>query len=927
MNLLCISGFAQQATSVKAVLYDTIRSLHIRQTLEYRNLSQDTLYEVYLNDWMNAFSDTRTPLAKSFFESYDRNFHFARDEKRGKTTINTITNSEYQNVSWQRPLFNPDLIKVVPEEPIPPGAKYILNLNYSTKFPSADFTRYGYYGKGQYKLRYWFITPGVYKDGKWQVYSHKNMNDLYHPKLDLEIELTIPSNLSAISPYKMEKIEHEDDVKTVFFKGEERLDTDLYLTKDVIFDAIQTENVDVLTNIDDGINPALKTMLVRRIMGFLGENLGSYPHPIILSTKENYAASPVYGLNQLPSFLRPFPDGFNYELQQLKVLTENYLKNSLMLNPREDQWIYSAIQTYLMMEYIKEFYPDLTLLGTLSDFFGIRWFHAADLDFNDQYPLLYLFMARKNLDQPLTTPQDSLIKFNRNLANPYKGGVGLKYLKAFLEDNTVEKSIQEFYSEYQLRPVSPRDFEKILEENAGKDISWFFEDYVNSNEKIDFKIRTLKKKDDSLEVTIKNKSENGMPVPVYGLNKGEIVYKTWVEHANRFKSVKIPSKRVHTVAVNYEGIVPEVNQRNNYRTVGGIMNKPFQFRLFKDIEDPRYNQIFFMPQVEYNLYDGLALGLNMYNRTVLDKNLEFEIAPLYGTNSQTLVGSASISHQIFFEDDDLYAIRYGLSGNRFSYGYGLFYQRFTPFLTLSFRSSYLRESRKEYIMVRNVNVFRDENPDVPLKIPDYSVFNINYTYRNPGLVEHFGGNVDFQLAKKFSKSSVTLEYRRLLKNDRQINFRFFGGAFLYNDLPGSDYFSFALDRPTDYLFDYNYYGRSETSGLFSQQIIMAEGGFKSMLKPEFANQWITTVNSSVTIWKWIYAYGDVGLVKNKFKPAKFLFDSGIRVSLVQNYFELFFPVYSSDGFEFSDDHYDQKIRFIATLDLKTLSSLITREWF
>jgi hypothetical protein len=38
---------------------------------------------------------------------------------------------------------------------------------------------------------------------------------------------------------------------------------------------------------------------------------------------------------------------------------------------------------------------------------------------------------------------------------------------------------------------------------------------------------------------------------------------------------------------------------------------------------------------------------------------------------------------------------------------------------------------------------------------------------------------------------------------------------LYNN-SNSDFFSFALDRP-DYLFDYGYYGRSESSGFFSQQ--------------------------------------------------------------------------------------------------------------
>ena len=131
-------------------------------------------------------------------------------------------------------------------------------------------------------------------------------------------------------------------------------------------------------------------------------------------------------------------------------------------------------------------------------------------------------------------------------------------------------------------------------------------------------------------------------------------------------------------------------------------------------------------------------------------------------------------------------------------------------------------------------------------------------------------------------------------------------------------FSYALDRPTDYLFDYNYYGRSEDSGLFSQQLIVAEGGFKSQLEPAFANRWITTLNSSYSIWKYIYAYGDVGLVKNKGINPQFVYDSGVRVNLLQDYFELYFPIYSNNGWEIAQEDYDQKIRFIVTLDLGTL---------
>ncbi|MEY4012870.1 MAG: hypothetical protein RIT22_1994, partial [Bacteroidota bacterium] len=162
---------------------------------------------------------------------------------------------------------------------------------------------------------------------------------------------------------------------------------------------------------------------------------------------------------------------------------------------------------------------------------------------------------------------------------------------------------------------------------------------------------------------------------------------------------------------------------------------------------------------------------------------------------------------------------------------------------------------------------------------------------------------------KFGKIAAEFEYRKLFENNRQVNLRLYLGAFLYNKTK-SNYFSFALDRPTDYLFDYNFYGRSESSGFFSQQYIQAEGGFKSKLQPAFANQWMGTVK-----------------LKNKNNSAQFIYDNGIRLNLVTDYFEMYLPFYSNNGFEINQKNYHEKIRFVITLSPKTLINLFNRKWF
>ncbi|RDK87299.1 gluzincin family metallopeptidase [Marinirhabdus gelatinilytica] len=923
---------AQHDITIYASLDTQQESIAIQQEVLYRNTSQNTLDTLYFNDWANSFSTKTTPLAKRFAENFDSSFHFEKKEERGRTNIHQISLSQEgnitENIAWQRGA-SVDILKFPLATPLAPNEEVSVSIAYTVTLPDDKFTRYGVDDNGNFKLRYWFISPAVY-DGGWKAYSNKNSDDLFLRPTNFNIHFTFPKGYSVNSNFEETVSETtSNETKTVLLKGEDRMNAIIHIEKKSTFETIETDKLTLVTNLKDNkVTPPMKALAVDRIVHFLDKKLGAYPFPKMMTTEEAYKKSPVYGLNQLPDFISPFPDGFEYDMEQLKTITRNYLENTLALNPREDHWLIGALQIYLMTDYVDTYYPNMKIIGSLSNWWIIRWAHAADLEFNDQYPLLYLNMARNNLHQSLATPKDSLVKFNKNIASDYYAGDGLHYLADYLEKPALEKSIQQFYAENLLKPITPLAFEETIEQNTSLPVHWFFDEYVAKRTTIDFKIKKVKKKDDSLEVTIKNLKDNAMPVSVYGLNKKEVLFKKWTAPIDSTVTITLPAQNVRKLALNYEAVIPEFNLRNNYKAVKGLLNRPLQFRLFQDVEDPKYNQLFFMPIFEYNLYDGISVGMKLYNKTVLPKGIHYKLEPQFGFESKTIIGSGSISYTQRLPENSPYAMRYGISGNYYSYDVDLFYKRVTPFMVFAFRPDDLRDNEKQYINLRNVNVFRDENPNDPDQDPNYSVFNAQYVYSNPNLINYFRGTVDYEVSKKFSKLYATFEYRKLFLNNRQLNVRAFAGAFLFNDTNGdSNFFSFALDRPTDYMFDYNYYGRSEDTGLFSQQLIIAEGGFKSKLEPAFSNTWMATINASTNIWKWIYAYGDVGLIDNRGQHPRFVYDSGIRISLLMDYFEIYLPLYSNLGWEPGLPNYEERIRFIVTLSPKTLLGLFTRRWY
>ncbi|MGY0392169.1 metalloprotease [Bizionia sp. KMM 8389] len=909
--------------------------IKISQDITYFNTSNDTLSTIYLNDWSNSFATKNTPLAKRFSEEFKTEFHFAKSADRGFSVITNISQGPTP-LDFDRLKDHIDVVRVQLVEPLLPNQSYKIHLNYIVQVPNDKFTRYGVTAEKDYNLRYWYISPAVY-NGNWQYSSNKDLDDMFIAPSNIRLEITCPINYHVESELNKVDYSQETTTKTVVLEGENSINSKLFLNNISTFREIETDYFTIASNVDDeDLSPMNKALITDKIAGFLSSNLGPYPNKRLLITDIDYRKSPIYGLNLLPSFIRPFPDHFQYELKILKTGLRNYLENTLQINPRTDQWLLDGIQTYYLMKYVDDFYPNMKLSGSISNIWGLKSFHATQLKFNAQYPFLYMHMARQNIDQPLTMSKDSLLKFNENIANKYKAGIGLKYLDDYIGENIVNATITEFLTKNRLKEVNTDSFKSLLTSKTDKDLDWFFTEYIQTKKYIDYTISKAVKKNDSIQVTIKNKSNITVPITLFSFTEKTANSKIWLDPITDSITVTIPDNNTTKLVLNHDQIVPEFNVRNNTKNLKkSLFNRPLQLRLIKDIEDPDYNQIFLMPIVEFNnIYDGIVLGVKAYNKTVLRKNFYYKLAPQYGLKSESLTGSAALNYiQYIDNSSNLFHVNYGIGASYSSYAENLFVTKFTPAVQLSFRDkSNLRANKRHYITLRYIDINRDSDPSALLTSetnqPDYGVFNLRYNHIDKDLVNYSSWFADTQFSEKFGKIALNYEYRKLSKNNRQYNLRFFAGAFLYNKTyKNSDYFSFALDRPTDYLFDYNYYGRSESDGLFSQQLIIAEGGFKSMLEPSFANQWITTLNGSMTIWKYIMAYGDLGFVKNRQHSAKFVYDTGIRVSLVDDYFELYFPVYSNLGWEVSQAHYPEKIRFIVTLDFKTLLGLFTRRWY
>ncbi|WP_244183227.1 aminopeptidase [Polaribacter sejongensis] len=915
--------FSQQnSISIKSKLDTEKDELKIQQEIVFHNPSDSILTKVYLHNWANSYRDRKTPLSKRFIKDFRKDLYFAKPQELGSSTIKSLS-VDFENVYFKELDKQADIIEIDLDKPLYPNSKITISITYIVKTPNARFTKYGKTKTG-YHLRNWYLTPAIYDNG-WQLMSNLNLDDLYEKGTDFKIEIDVPKDLiveSNLYQYKTKK----ENTNSYYLVGKNKTDVIVGINKTQQLKTYNTKTVTVHTDVfSKELDYNLTTSILNREILFIQKYLGKYPHVEIFIDKATQSKNPIYGLNQLPNFLRPFSDTFKWDVTMFKALTKRYIENTLLLNKRKDYWLIDGIQNYLMIEYVEEYYPEVKLLGKVSNSWLVKGFNISKLDFNDKYPFVYQFTARKFLDQALNTSADSLSNFNRKIVSKYKAGLGFRFLKGYLGDSILNQTIQEFYQDNQLKITSSNHFNKLLSTKTTKDLDWFFNDFIKTNKKIDHKIESVKKEKDSISVTIKNKRNITTPLAIYAIKDEEIKLKKWVADVDSTKTVKFKKGDYDTFVLNYENLYPELNTLNNWKTVDKkILNKPLKFSFLKDISSPNYNQVFYQPDVNYNFYNGLILGVKLHNKPLIKRNFEFKIAPYYATKSNTVIGSFSLLYNQFFEKTKIYKVAYGLAGGTSDYAPNLSYKSLTPYVDITFKRKTLRDISSEYLRAKLIHIDKEIAPDAIRTDQDnYSVLSLSYNYSNPDIIKEFRYSFSTEFAKKFSKATLDLRFRTLTTTDTQLDFRFFAGVFFNNKTEG-DYFSFGLDRSNDYLFQLNYLGRSESSGFFSQQYIINEGGFKSVLPTRFANQFMVSNNSSIGLWRWIEVYNDVAFLKNKNQPLYFAYENGIRFNFVHEIFEIYFPLYSNNGWEISQNAYPEKIRFSLSADVKSIYNFFKR---
>jgi len=890
-------------------LDDEKNMLYGFEKLTYTNNSPDQLSYIYMHIWPNAYKDNNTALGQQLKENGELFFYYAKEEDRGY--IDSLSwEVDGQMVPAEIDFRNPDIVKLILNQPIPSGGQVIITTPFRVKIPSGRISRLGHIGQ-QYQITQWYPKPAVYDQNGWNPIPYLDQGEFYSEFGMYDVNITLPKNyvLGATGDI----VDNPQEIKWLDDLAAATKDIKEYDKKDDTFPASSAEwktihyhqeNVHDFAWFCDKRYHVLKgevelphskkkvttwvmytnqyAHLWRNSIEYINDAIYYYSlwngdYQYNWCTAVDGALSAGGGM-EYPNItvIGGVQSAGMLETVIMHEVGHNWFYGMLGSNERVHGWMDEGINSANELRYNETKYPNGALVGGKDGPNGVAGiFDLSRYHQKAQYYQFYALTARQCTDQPIETHSADFTPINYGAIMYSKTAVVFDYLRGYLGDSLYDKCFQTYFDRWHFKHPQPSDIREVFEEVSGRQLGWFFDDMIGTNKQLNYKVTGAKKVDGAWKIGLKNVGEISAPVCVSAVKDGKVVKSVWYEGFADESNPRFPMVEADYFMIDQPEDGPDVNRKNNTVKSHGLLKKaePLKLQFGGSLDNPTRTQLFFTPTIGYNYYDGFMLGAAFYNHLVPQKHFEWCVMPMYGFRSKKLVGHADA----FFNFNRLgifQTVRIGANANQYDFytvkpedhpldmniDRTLRFQKIAPEIGFTFRKSYARSPITNQIILRGIytnqeqiRITADSN-SLSWRIgnDERMIYEARYVLRNSRKVNPWNLEVKYQMGESMSKLSMTANYTINYANGKGFHFRLFAGTFIDTTTEQNYRWRMSGYGPRglgnhDYNYDHIFLGRSEETGALSAQFAEEEGAFKMYSPVGQSNKWLLAMNLKVDL--------------------------------------------------------------------------------
>ena len=949
------------------------------EKIRYTNNAPEALTELYFHLYPNAYKNNQTALAEEQFKNEGKHYLFDIYSQQG--FIDSLDfKVEKSSVKWNYLPEHIDICRIKLNKPLKPGETITITTPFRVKIPLAVTSRLGYVEQS-YKISQWFPKPAVYNNKGWHKHPYRDRGKSYSEYGSFDVSITLPENYYIAAPGKLmtkserkriNRREKKTRQKLGFNSEDMEIPNSSGQTKTVRYEIdsvtdfawFADKRFYVLTE-EVRLPGKQKKVTIRSFFtndqasGWLEANdyleeaiktysqwYGSYPY-------NNFTA--VSGVPGSESNDEAYPavacTGFaetNKQLEQLLVqgLAHTWFSGKVNFNPQKYPFLVEGLTTYSEIRYFSEkygddnkLYKDYNISENIARIIGIE-----KMDFKDELDQLYYFKARQNKDQPTNTPLSELSRINYYSVAKAKTAKSFLHLTGYLNPNRFDLAMRNFFNTWKYKHPGLENLEQAFKWRNNKELSWFFDKMLKTDEKSDYSIVRYRKS----KVLVKNKASIAAPLVLSGFNKDKAKFTKWYEGFRGKKWLSIPGGEYDKVVIDPERIMLEFYRNNNTLKTKGLLKRgePFDLQFAGLFSNPDYTRLNYLPALGWNSYDKIMLGLSTYDPPLPTDRFDYFFAPFYTTGTNNLAGKGYVAYNMF-PDNLFQKIQLKTSGKRFGYSdyYKESYNKFKAELTLSFKHSYPDHNGRNKLHFSYT--YATDLIDILEKIHGAEGKSLTYnTFLNAAFIHDYSDKsinpyrfrMDVEWSPEFLKSSFEASYKYSYYMKEGLSLRLFGGMFFDKSIGLPWNYAFHLGGGNgwqDYKYEHTFLGRFEgprdenANQAFVQQYFPEEGGFSIYSPLGNTKDWLLSLNvkSAVPVFDAlpIHVYGNIGafgknqpITEKDISNKDWAYETGVKFSFL-NMVDIYFPVMSSKNLtkasQIVTSRYGERIRFHVKFDM------------
>jgi hypothetical protein len=667
-------------------------SLTGHQHLVYTNNSLDVLTYVWFHLYPNAYRDNNSLLAKDAMAMGSAGLALTGSEDRGFMEVRSVLVDGRAAATASKPGDATEM-KVELPQPLRPGGRVTFDIDFYVRIPKGSgFLAQRMLRKGNhYEVTQWYPRVVVYDAAGWHPDGYRALGEFYGEFGTFDVRITVPDNMTVaatgdlVGPTseiarmdslarlgaKLDSLRTEDakreikrihkatkkgDLseasKTLHYHAENVHDFAWVADKDFLVKRGRYKDVtiNVYTRPDCEEKAADVVAFTHDALENYSRHYGEYPYAQMSVVDGDFGGGMEYPNLTIIGIGGPF----FFRLLELVVMHEtghNWFQGMLGSNEMAEVWLDEGINSFAENRYLEEKYGKvgnvtkwprgLGFMPKLSDSYYHSFAHRLATASESECPLLYL------------SPDvgDEVVYFGLMYG---KGAKVTGMLQYCLGDEVFDRVMQTYFEEYKFRHPTTVDFIEVAERVSGRELDWFFDQWLRTTKRCDFDIAKVERSGDTHAggggkptVTVAQRGECSMPADVLvRLEDGTEIMKHWGGRGRDTTITFDTAERPAYVWIDPEDRVLELDNWNNRKP------RKVSYHFIGDLPSFDAYQIFYGPSLWYDDdVDGLRPGLwlnggEFRNLGPISSRYQWTLGASYGTESEKINYRLALSHPL-----------------------------------------------------------------------------------------------------------------------------------------------------------------------------------------------------------------------------------------------------------------------------------------